>query len=183
MNQLPLDVQLRIFTDFVHRQFIQTFRRFFMIKKSKFARSFFTDKNLKKYKLIERDCLELSQGKRHFKDIRLIGLEYPYFTFHDKEYADFMNMVLQGLEDRTYQKGDELIEELQECYEVRFVQEGTFDVGFEVNRKKYYKLRFGKSAIIGGYQICFRSRYLFTYKASSLLKTYSLRLRMWTKIM
>lgn len=126
--------------------------------------------------------MELSQGKRHFRDIRLIGLDYPYFTFHDKEYADFINMVLQGLEDRTYQKGHQLIEELQECYEVRFVQEGTFDVGFEVNRKKYYKLRFGKSAIIGGYQICFRSRYLFTYKASSLLKAYSLRLRMWIKI-
>jgi hypothetical protein len=94
-----------------------------------------------------------------------------------------MNMVLIGLEDRTYQKGQELIEELQECYEVRFVQEGTFDVGFEVNREKYYKLRFGKSTIIGGYQICFRSRYLFTYRASSLLKTYSLRLKVWLNIL
>ena len=47
-----------------------------------------------------------------FKDIKLVGLEYPFYTFYDKDYGNFMSMVIQGLEDRTYHKGEQLIEEL-----------------------------------------------------------------------
>lgn len=67
---------------------------------------------MKKYRLIEKDCEELRLGKKMFKDIKLIGLEYPFYTFYDKDYGNFMSMVIQGLEDRTYHKGEQLIEEL-----------------------------------------------------------------------
>jgi hypothetical protein len=94
-----------------------------------------------------------------------------------------MTAIFRSLEDRIYPKNKVVINELQSCEEVLFVHEGTYDIGFEVNRQKYYKLNFGKSTVIGGHQICFRQRYLFIYKSSSNLKCYSIRLKVWNEIM
>jgi hypothetical protein len=56
--------------------------------------------------------------------------------------------------------------ELQECNELMFVMEGRYNVGFEINKKEFFRRHFGPSTIIGGFQMCFQTRFLFVMRAS-----------------
>ena len=90
-----------------------------------------------------------------------------------------MILLMQNLESREYKAGETFIEELDECSEILFVFEGKYDVGFEINNVKYWRRQFGHSTIIGGFQMSFQKRYLFTYRASTKLKVLSIRRRNW----
>jgi hypothetical protein len=60
-----------------------------------------------------------------------------------------------------------------------FVQNGVYDVGFEWNNNKLYRLRFGQRTVIGGFNLCFNQRHLWIHRASTELKALSLRKRNW----
>ena len=51
--------------------------------------------------------------------------------------------------------------ELEECNQIMFVMSGRYNVGFEINKKRYYRKQFGPSTIIGAYNVCFKKRHLF----------------------
>lgn len=64
------------------------------------------------------------------------------YTWFDKTYSDFMMDVLYQLEPRKEPKGEILVDELEEFTEVLFFMTGMFDIGYSINKKNMFKLRF-----------------------------------------
>jgi hypothetical protein len=62
---------------------------------------------------------------------------------------------MSQLEIRNYAAGEMIIETLDECLEILFVMDGKFDVGYEINKKMYWRRQFGHSIVIGGFQMAF----------------------------
>jgi len=56
------------------------------------------------------------------------------------------------------------------------VDKGYYQCGFRINNKEYLKLMFGKSTIIGAYNIIFLVRHEFSIKTVSEVKCFSIRL-------
>lgn len=111
-------------------------------------------------------------------------IPYPFMTFHNDDlYATFMTIILTNLEVRHYDAGKLINQELDECLEVLFVMQGKYNIGYEVNKIKRYRRQFGPSTIIGGFQMCFHKRYLFTIQAQTDVKCYAIRKEKWFKIM
>jgi signal-transduction protein with cAMP-binding, CBS, and nucleotidyltransferase domain len=90
---------------------------------------------------------------------------------------------MENLEVRFYEKGEIIIRELDECNEVLFVLEGVYNVGYEINKIVKYRRQFGFSTVIGGFQICFKKRYIFNYMANTNMICYALRRKQWLEIM
>ena len=36
---------------------------------------------------------------------------------------------------------------------------GTFDIGYEINKKKYYRIKFGPGNVIGAFNLTFNYRF------------------------
>jgi len=72
--------------------------------------------------------------------------------------------VLMNLEPRFVKKDMELIRELEEYTEVYFFNRGTYDIGFKINYKDYFVLRYKNSNVIGAYGVTFNVRAQFLYK-------------------
>ena len=47
------------------------------------------------------------------------------------------------MEARYYDAKEIILKELEECSEIIFIQEGTYNVGYEINYKIKHRLRFG----------------------------------------
>jgi len=90
---------------------------------------------------------------------------------------------MENLQIRKYCKGSIIMKELDECNEVLFVIDGRYNIGYEVNKKVRYRKQFGASTLIGGFQMCYKKRFIFVYKVHSELKGYALRRKEWYKIM
>ena len=61
-------------------------------------------------------------------------------------YADFMIDMLTHLEPRFELQGKVLVDELQEVLEVILIMNGKFDLGFELNGKKSFVIRYTNSS-------------------------------------
>ena len=103
------------------------------------------------------------------------GLQYPYFTFDNENYNEFMILMLSALEMRRYLKDEIITNEMDESFEILFVELGRYDVGYEVNKKPFYRLRFGESTQIGGFQILYFKRHNFVHKASTMMLCQAIR--------
>ena len=79
------------------------------------------------------------------------GIPYPFYTLKDDNYAAFVTKILHHLELRRFSKCDIIHQELDQCMEIIFVQTGKYCYGYEVNKKKIYRIQFGPSTIIGGF--------------------------------
>ena len=91
--------------------------------------------------------------------------EFPHYTFEDHNFSQFMIRILNALEYRLYLKDQIIVNELEECIELLFVEKGRYNIGYEINKKSYFPKQRGPMTIIGGYQICNNKRYEFIYKA------------------
>ena len=100
---------------------------------------------------------------------------YPYLTFENDTYNNFMTLIMQNLEIRFIKAGQIIAKELEECNEILFVFSGFYNVGYEVNKKTYYTRQFGQSTIIGAYQVCFKKRFAFNYIAETDMVCYAIR--------
>ena len=49
------------------------------------------------------------------------NLKYPFLTFQNDLYSEFMTLIMQNLEVRQFQIGEMITRELEECQEVLFV--------------------------------------------------------------
>ena len=47
--------------------------------------------------------------------------------------------LLDSLEFRLYQPGFLLANELDECNEILFIQQGLYNIGYQINNKVYYR--------------------------------------------
>lgn len=65
--------------------------------------------------------------------------------------------------------------ELEEVLEVLFVEQGRYDFGYEINKKKFLRRQFGDSTVIGGFNVCFNKRHFFIIRARTDLSCLSIR--------
>ena len=72
--------------------------------------------------------------------------------------------MLQTLEPRREDRNVILLHELDEVTEVIFMMNGTYEIGFEINRHPHMILRFKNSNVIGAYGVTFNRRAIFIYK-------------------
>ena len=77
--------------------------------------------------------------------------QFPFLTFNDDKYSEFMTLIMQNLEVRLFKKGETIYNELDECTEVLFVFSGRYNVGYEMNKNRRFRKQFGPSTIIGGF--------------------------------
>jgi predicted trehalose synthase len=50
-----------------------------------------------------------------------------------------MTDIMNSLELRMYDKGDIIAKEMDESLEILFVEQGTYEVGFEINNRQFYE--------------------------------------------
>lgn len=75
-----------------------------------------------------------------------------------------------------------LFEELDEIREVIFIERGECDVGYEINKKKKFVIRYSDSTAIGGYNCTFNKRAIFCYRTKTLCEGYSVRKKNWKNL-
>lgn len=141
LSQLSIDCKMDLYTKFIFKDFIQIFRRFFQFNKAGCSVN-----NLYKRKGSHKVSIELTNDAKETKNI-----SYPFYTFKDVNYCEFMEQIMNGLEIRFYDKDDIIINEMDESLEVLFVEAGRYEVGYAVNNKLSFHATFGVSTIIGGF--------------------------------
>lgn len=122
LQQLPQEVQMRIFTDFLFKDFLIKYKKFFIFQ------------NL--------------QSKN----------SHAYYNWQNQDYQNFMMFFLRILEPIQLKKGMILIKEMDSVNEAYFFMDGQIDVGYEVNLKKFYKIRFRGDFQIGGFECSYNRR-------------------------
>lgn len=50
-----------------------------------------------------------------------------------------MTKILQNLEVRFFREGEIIYNELDEILEILFIYSGRYNVGFEINKRKYFR--------------------------------------------
>lgn len=108
--------------------------------------------------------------------------QYSRYTNFDVEYRNFIMSMVRSLEASRYQQGYIFLHELDEVNEVIFIMEGQYDIGYSMNRRQKYVMRYGKNHI-GAYAVTYRCRSLFIYKASKDSTGYFIRKKNWQDIM
>ena len=97
------------------------------------------------------------------------------FTWQDVEYQEFMIEIMTYLEPRKADRQEILFEELEDIEEVLFFSKGSVDMGYEINKKKIFKLRFKNANLIGAFYAMFNRKTMFLCKASSECQGFSIR--------
>ena len=113
------------------------------------------------------------------KDTSLITNSQVYFTWMDLEYRAFMIQMMVMLEPVRIPKRTILVDELEECAEVMFINEGQVVVGYEINKQKKYCLRFTDYCVVSAYNVTFNERAAFIYTALTNLNGFFIRKQNW----
>jgi hypothetical protein len=69
-----------------------------------------------------------------------------------------MIQILKSLEPRRFDKMEIIYLELDEVNELSFIEQGEYDLGYEVNKVEKYRMRLGSRTVIGAFNICFNKR-------------------------
>ena len=94
-----------------------------------------------------------------------------------------MTIVLSKLEPRLEKAETILIQELDDFTEILFFSKGQIDIGFEINRKKYYVLRKKRSIVIGDHACTFNHTSKYIYKTHTQCEGFSIRKKHWQDIL
>lgn len=118
-------------------------------------------------KIIERDNRELAYELKTKAEIKLLGLEFPFYTFEDKDYSDFITAIFNILEVRRIDQQTVIEEELGECNEVIFVEKGQYAMGFQINKRPHYRINFREGSIIHAFNVLYECRSQYMIKATT----------------
>jgi hypothetical protein len=140
---MPSDVQIKLYSDFLFSDFLDTYKRFFSIPKK------------------EAD------------------IKHAYYTWNDYSYRQFMIEILQKLEPRKEEKNTILLNELDEINEVIFFDNGTFEIGYEINKFTKYVIKFRNYKVLEAYGATFNKRSQFIYRTVTECKGYFIRKSNW----
>ena len=94
-----------------------------------------------------------------------------------------MLSILRSLEPRIEKKDSIIFEELDDINEVVFIERGQVDIGYELNKKKKYVLRYQDKTLIGAYNCTFNVRAIFSYRAKTDCTGFTIRKYIWMKIL
>ena len=56
---------------------------------------------------------------------------------------------------------------------------GPFDVGYEINKKKYYRIKYGPGNVVGAFNLTFHYRFQFAIKAASSMHCFCVKKKNW----
>eukprot|EP00347_Sterkiella_histriomuscorum_P018178 403346494 len=146
MQELPKQIRISIFREFLFKNFLYLFRSYFTIT---------------------RDIQELIEGGDQKKS--------KNYGWADTQYASFMVQIMQSLEPRKYMRNEMILMDLDEVDEVTFVCTGEYGVGYQLNNQQYLSIKIGQKSVIGDYSVVFHKRSEFLYKALTDMDCYGLR--------
>ena len=79
------------------------------------------------------------------------------------------------MEPISYASRSSIFNELDDVNEVVFIENGLYDIGYEINKKQILKLRMPNKTVIGSFEVCFDKRMLFIFKTYHECKGYIIR--------
>lgn len=88
-----------------------------------------------------------------------------------------MLSILKNLEPIRYGAKKIIYNELDDVTELLFIEKGLYDIGYEVNKNKIFKIRRPNQTVIGTFEICFNKRMLFIFRTFNECKGYFIRKR------
>jgi len=94
-----------------------------------------------------------------------------------------MHDILANIEPCFFKKNEVIFAELDEFNCVVFIDSGTTGVGFEINKKTRFCLRYDNCAIYGAFGVTFRQRSKFVYKCFSKCTGQFIRAENWHNIL
>jgi hypothetical protein len=94
-----------------------------------------------------------------------------------------MMQILQKLEPRLMARNQMIFEELDDINEIIFVQKGQVDIGYEVNKKKKFVIRYIDKTLIGAFNCTFNIRAIFCYLAKTDCEGFMIRKVDWMQIL
>lgn len=104
-----------------------------------------------------------------------IIIDFPYYTFDNDQYCEFMMYLMNSLEYRQFPNKYVIAYELDECTEILFIEQGRYNIGYDINKKIYFRKQLGALSIIGGYQLMNTLRFEFIYQACTVVKAQAIR--------
>lgn len=90
-----------------------------------------------------------------------------------------MTHIFKNLEPRQEQADVVLFDELDEVNEIIFFQEGIFKIGYQLNNKSYYPLKFKNSQMFGAYDATYDYKSDYIYKTVCHSFGYFIRKHNW----
>ena len=128
LDQLPSNCQTQIYKDYLFRDFLQKFRRFFNF-----------NNNQNKNPLIVKIKKKRDDADLRHKKVKIFIRSYPYHRYDDEMFCSFMKNLMNSLEIRKFREGEIIANEMEESLEVMFVNKGRYDIGYEINNKKFFR--------------------------------------------
>jgi hypothetical protein len=86
-----------------------------------------------------------------------------------------MSSLLLKLEPIFYTSGTIIVNELDEFSEISFCMSGKCVVGYEINNRKRYCIKYSDNFVIGAYDLTFNKRSMFIWRAVSYIEGYFIR--------
>ena len=93
-----------------------------------------------------------------------------------------MVACLSNLEPQQFGKNEILFEELDEFSEIIFVLEDMYQMGYSINKKSFFRVKF-KNIPIGCYGITFKKKSHYTYKTIKHCEGFFIRKKNWLDIL
>ena len=90
-----------------------------------------------------------------------------FYTWGLQHYQNFMILFLQNLEPISFKRMDVIFGELESVDTIFFFMDGKVDIGYEINRKKKFRIRQKGAFHIGGFECCYKRRSQVIYRVSS----------------
>jgi hypothetical protein len=108
--------------------------------------------------------------------------KHSYYTWRDEMYSEFMISLMSKLKPRFYKVGKVFINELDTIVELNFLIQGSYAVGFEVNKTKQFVRFFGKRSTFGCYNCIFNKKSYFVWQCVERIEAFAITKREWLEI-
>ena len=73
-------------------------------------------------------------------------------------------MILKALEPIRFEPKGIISNIDEDVEEVIFIEQGVYDIGFNLNHMKRFKLRYGAKTVVGAFNVCFDKHQMFIYQ-------------------
>jgi hypothetical protein len=110
-------------------------------------------------------------------------LKCNYYNWNDQNYRQFMTFLLSKLEPRKEEADTIIFRELDDFPEILFFHSGHLDIGFEINKRKYFVLRKRKSITVGDHGCTFKHRCMYIYRTHTVCEGFSIRRQAWSVLL
>ena len=93
-----------------------------------------------------------------------------------------MVAIMETLETRYFYPRQVICKELEQALEFYFVQQGRYNIGYEINKVIKYRLQFGPRTVIGAFNVAFNKRHQYFIQASAQMNCFAIRKVSWEKL-